>query len=421
MFFVDLRVLCVFVVDSLSTTVVVRYHEIALKGKNRPFFVGKLAQSLRRATADIEGVRVRILAGRLVLDAPGDVPWETLRERVAAVLGVANFSRAFESPPDFEELRSRVVAAVRDLRFGSFRITAKRSHKGFPMNSGEIDRALGAAVQAATGVRVDLDDPELTVYVEVLKDRIFYSLGKEPGPGGFPVGTSGRVMALLSGGIDSPVAAYRMMKRGCNVIGVHFHAFPLQDRSTIDKVRELSRRLARFQYRSRLVLVPFAAVQQTVVASCPAPLRVVLYRRFMVRIAEALCSVHRAKALVTGESLGQVASQTLDNMVVIDEAAQRPVLRPLVGMDKDEITAEARRIGTFEVSTLPDQDCCQLFVPKSPATAARREDVLRAEAELDVAGLVAAAVKGAESETCEFPGAARTPSLAAAPLKGPML
>jgi thiamine biosynthesis protein ThiI len=403
------------------TTVLIRYHEIALKGKNRPFFVAKLADNLRRATSDIEGVRVRILQGRLGLEAPAELPWETLRARLASVLGVANFSRAFESPPDFEELRSRVLTALQDLSFPSFRITATRSHKGFPLSSAQINRVLGAAVQAATGARVDLEEPSLTIYVEVAKERVFFSLGKERGPGGFPVGSSGRVMALLSGGIDSPVAAYRMMKRGCTVIGVHFHAFPLQDRSTIDKTRELSRRLARFQYRVRLLLVPFGPVQQTVVASCPAPLRVVLYRRFMMRIAEALSASHRAKALVTGESLGQVASQTLDNLAAIDEAAERPVLRPLVGMDKDEITVEARRIGTFEVSTLPDQDCCQLFVPKSPATAAHLADVVRAESELDVAGLVDAAIAGTEAETYEFPDSSQASSLPAAPTMGPML
>jgi thiamine biosynthesis protein ThiI len=252
-------------------------------------------------------------------------------------------------------------------------------------------------------VRVDLEHPELTLWVEVLRDRILLSFEKHAGPGGFPVGSSGRVMALLSGGIDSPVAAWRMMKRGCRVVLAHFHAFPLQDRSTIDKTRELARILTRWQFRSRLLLIPFGPVQQTVVAACPAPLRVVLYRRFMMRIAEAQARRYRTRALVTGESLGQVASQTLDNMVVIDEAARGAVLRPLVGMDKEEITIQARRIGTFDVSTLPDQDCCQLFVPRHPATAARREDVERAEEALDVAGLVATASEGTVEERFEFP------------------
>jgi thiamine biosynthesis protein ThiI len=184
-----------------------------------------------------------------------------------------------------------------------------------------------------------------------------------------------------------------------------FHAFPLQDRTLMDKARELARALTRFQYRSRLLLVPFAPVQQVVVACCPAPLRVVLYRRFMVRIGEALAARHGAKALVTGESLGQVASQTLDNMSVIDQAAAGPVLRPLVGMDKDEITQQARRIGTYDISTLPDQDCCQLFVPRSPATAAHLPEVLDAERALDVRALIAAAVSDTAEERFDYPEA----------------
>jgi tRNA uracil 4-sulfurtransferase len=385
--------------------VLVHYHEIALKGRNRPFFLGKLADNLRRATEDMPGARVKILPGRLTLEVPDSVPWDLVRERVAAVFGIANFARAHEVPLDLEALKAAAVASLRGRTFGSFRVTTKRSYKGFSKNSGEIDRELGAAVHEATGVRVDLEHPELTLYVEVLQDRIFYSYEKQKGPGGFPVGSSGRVIALLSGGIDSPVAAYRIMKRGCRVILVHFHAFPLQDRTTIDKTRDLARILTRFQFRTRLLLVPFAPAQQEIVARCPAPLRVVLYRRFMVRIAEALAPRVRAKALVTGESLGQVASQTLDNMAVIDEAAAGPVLRPLVGMDKEEITVEARRIGTFETSTLPDQDCCQLYVPKSPAIAATLAQVREAEAPLDVAALVASAAAQTEEERFEFPPA----------------
>ncbi len=383
--------------------VLVHYHEIALKGRNRPFFVDRLADNLRRATADFPGAAVHVLAGRLLVEAPDAVPWETLQERIAAVFGVANFARTLSAPPDLSELKRAAVESIKGRSFGSFRVTTKRSYKAFPQNSAEIDRELGGAIKAATGVRVDLEHPELTVFVEVLKDRIFYSVEKLPGPGGFPVGSSGRVLALLSGGIDSPVAAWRLMKRGCRVVMAHFHAFPLQDHTTVDKVRELSRILTRWQLRTRLILVPFGPVQQTIVASCPAPLRVVLYRRFMVRIAEVLAERTRAKALVTGESLGQVASQTLDNLSVIDEAARGPVLRPLVGMDKEEITIQARRIGTFEVSTLPDQDCCQLFVPKSPATAAKLAEIQRAEATLDVGGLVASAVGASDEERFEFP------------------
>ena len=393
--------------------IVVRYHEIALKGRNRPFFVSKLAKSLTRATSDLGG-RVQALAGRLALQLPDDVPWEVARARLSDVFGVANFSRVLATAPDYPALERAVVDTLSGMRFGSFRISTRRSYKPFPMNSGQVDRALGAAVQRATGAKVDLEGFEVEVHVEVLRDRILYSFERCPGAGGFAVGSSGRVMALLSGGIDSPVAAWRLMKRGCNVVAVHFHAFPLQDHTTIDKATELARVLARFQFRTRLLLVPFGTAQQTIVASCPAPLRVVLYRRFMVRIAEALASRNRCKALVTGESLGQVASQTLDNMAVIDEAAVMPILRPLVGMDKDEITQQARRIGSFEVSTLPDQDCCQLFVPRSPATAATLEEVRAAESALDVAGLVDAALADTTAETFEFPPAPAAVGAAAA-------
>jgi tRNA uracil 4-sulfurtransferase len=383
--------------------IVVRYHEIALKGRNRRFFVEKLAENLRRATADLGGVSVQILPGRLAVRLPDEVGWDEARERIRSVFGIANFSRAHETPPDLERLKAAAIESLRGASFASFRVTTRRSDKSFPKNSLAIDRELGAAIQGATGMKVDLSHPELTVLVEVLRGRILFSFEKQAGLGGFPVGSSGRVLALLSGGIDSPVAAWRMMKRGCRVLPVHFHAFPLQDRTTIDKVRELARILTRYQFRTRLLLVPFAPVQQAIVASCPAPLRVVLYRRFMVRIAETLAAPRRARALVTGESLGQVASQTLDNIAVIDEAAQGPILRPLVGMDKEEITAEARRIGTFEVSTLPDQDCCQLYVPRSPATAATLAEVREAESRLELPSLVSSAAAAAEEERFSSP------------------
>ena len=389
--------------------VIARYHEIALKGRNRPFFVEKLADNLRQALSDLPGVTVQPFSSRIGVHVPDETPWETVHERVGRVFGVANFSRAREVPADLEALKRAAATELRGASFASFRVTTRRADKTFPFNSGQIDREVGAAVQAATGVRVDLEEPELTLWVEVLRDRILYSFERLPGPGGFPVGSSGRVLALLSGGIDSPVAAWRMMKRGCRVVLAHFHAFPLQDRSTIDKTRELARILTRWQLRTRLLQIPFGPVQQAVVAACPAPLRVVLYRRFMMRIAEALARRRRARALVTGESLGQVASQTLDNMVVIGEATRATVLRPLVGMDKEEITAQARRIGTFDVSTRPDQDCCQLFVPRHPATAASREEVERAETALDVPALVAAALEGVAEERFEFPPLASSP------------
>jgi thiamine biosynthesis protein ThiI len=381
----------------------VRYHEIALKGGNRPFFLARLRRNLATATADLGAARVVDQGGRVLVELPDGAGEERARERLGSVFGVANFSFVQDCPPEMAALEAAVLRRLPGMSFRSFLVRARRSHKAFPLTSTEIERRLGALVQGATGARVDLERGEMTLLVEVLADRIYLSFGKEAGAGGLPVGSAGKVLALLSGGIDSPVAAARMMRRGCTVALAHFHAFPLLDRTTIDKTRELARRLARFQYRSRLLQVPFAPVQQAIVASCPAPLRVVLYRRCMVRIAEALADRLSAKALVTGESLGQVASQTLDNLSAIDAVARRPVLRPLVGMDKMEITEEARRLGTFEISIVPDQDCCQLFVPRSPATSARLADLEAAEKGLDVDALVRGALVAVTEERIEFP------------------
>jgi len=251
---------------------------------------------------------------------------------------------------------------------------------------------LGARIQAATAAPVDLEGAALTIGLDILPGRAFVSLEKVPGAGGLPVGTSGSVLALLSGGIDSPVAAWRMMRRGCRVDFVHFHSVPFLDRTSQEKARELARLLAEWELEAELFLVPFGEVQRQIVVAVPRPLRVVLYRRMMVRIAEVLARQHGAEALVTGESLGQVASQTLGNLAVIGAATVMPILQPLIGMDKSEIAAEAARIGTFETSIIPDQDCCQLFVPRHPSTRADPRAVAAAEERFDVPGLVAQAV-----------------------------
>jgi tRNA uracil 4-sulfurtransferase len=227
---------------------VIRYHEIALKGKNRPFFVERLAQNLRRALSDVSGVDVRSGDGRLTVELPDSHPWEQARARLATVFGVANFSAAHVLPRDLELVKVRAIESLQG-RTGSFRVSAKRSDKTFPKISVDIEREVGGAIKQATGLRVDLDQPDHVVFLEILRDRILCSTDKIAGPGGFAVGSSGRVAALLSGGIDSPVAAWRLMKRGCRVIFVHFHAFPLQDHTTIDKARDLARTLTRYQYR----------------------------------------------------------------------------------------------------------------------------------------------------------------------------
>jgi thiamine biosynthesis protein ThiI len=298
-----------------------------------------------------------------------------------------------------ESIRAALAGLIKERSFHSFKIDARRGTKDFPLNSQQINEDLGRMVQQLTGAAVRLEGPELVCHVEIAGARAYLYFDRIPGSGGLPTGTGGNVLSLLSGGIDSPVAAFRMMRRGCNVVFVHFHSFPHTTPESQQKVRRLVSVLARYQLRGRLLLVPFADVQREIVAYSPPPLRVILYRRFMVRIAETLAAGERALALVTGDSLGQVASQTLENLRVVSAAARLPIFRPLIGSDKEEIICSAREIGTYEISIQPDVDCCTLFVPKHPETMARLEQTEWAEAELDVTRLVNACVSAATRET----------------------
>ena len=390
-------------------SVIVHYQEIALKGRNRPWFVERLLTNIRAAMTGLDGVKVRALMGRIELQHASLDDWPQVRERLSHLPGIANYLRAVPAPSDFEAICDTVLGELAEVEADSFRVTARRADKRFPLTSPQIERDLGGRIKAAKGWRVDLERPALTVRVEVLGDRAFCCLRKEPGAGGLPSGVSGRVACLLSGGIDSPVAAWRMIKRGCRVRFIHFHSYPILSRTSQDKVAEIAALLTRYQLESRLYVVAFGEIQRQVVLAVPPPLRVVIYRRLMLRIAERIAHASGSAALITGEAVGQVASQTLDNMTVIGAATSLPVLRPLVGMDKDEIIHEARRLGTYEVSIIPDEDCCTLFTPKHPATRASARQVDEAEAALPVEALVENAAANAERHDLRFPPAAGGP------------
>jgi len=386
-------------------SVLIRYHEIALKKGNRAYFTELLKRNLVSAVKDLGVKDIRSLPARLLLSFKNDIEPAVVARRVGAVFGVANFSLVEKTPRDIDALRLRILEALNGAQFESFRIETQRGDKTFPLTSPEINRQLGAVVKEKSGARVDLSNPELTITVEILPRDAFFGFDKIPGAGGLPVGASGRLVSLISGGIDSPIAAYRMMQRGCRLVFVHFHSAPYLDKTSQEKVRRLVSMLTRHQFLSRLYLVPFGEIQRQIVAAVSRPLRVVLYRRMMMRIAEGVARREKAKALVTGESLGQVASQTLENMSVIQQAATLPILRPLVGMDKQEIIDQARRIGTFEISSIPDQDCCQLFVPKHPATKATLDEVEDAESKYDLNEMIRYGLENATEEEFNFPPA----------------
>jgi thiamine biosynthesis protein ThiI len=384
-------------------SLIVHYQEIALKGRNRPWFITKLVHNLRTATRGVGVREVRPLMGRIEIVLEPTADWDPVHERVARVFGVANFARAGRTPLDIDAIADGILANLGPENPPSFRVSVRRADKRFPITSPEIEREVGGRIKLARGWRVDLGRPELTIHIETLRTEAFYSFGKERGAGGLPTGVSGRVACLLSGGIDSPVAAWRMLRRGCRVVFVHFHSYPILSRASQEKARELVRLLTAFQFRSRLLLVPFGELQQRVVLSVPPPIRVVIYRRLMMRIAEALAGPHRVQALVTGDVVGQVASQTIENLTSINDVVSMPVLRPLIGMDKDEITAEAQRLGSYPVSIIPDQDCCTLFTPRHPATRVKAEHVHAAERGLEIDSMVSEAVAATVVEQFEFP------------------
>jgi thiamine biosynthesis protein ThiI len=384
----------------VQRTVLIHYHEINLKKNNRGWFESRLLRHLRILLDEV-APGIEKFGGRMTLPLGEAADIREVERRLRTAFGVANFAIAWETSADFDAIRSGVLELATAASFRTFRIEARRGTKDFPLNSQQLNETLGAAVREATGAAVRLEQPERTFYVEIVGRRAFLYFDKLRGGGGLPTRTGGRVLCLMSGGIDSPVAAWRLMRRGCHVLFTHFHSFPHTTAESQEKVRRLVRILGRYQLGSRLYMVPFAPVQREIVAFAPPALRVILYRRLMVRIGERLAEKEHALALVTGDSLGQVASQTLENLRVVSAATSAPIFRPLIGDDKEDIIRIAREIGTYDVSILPDEDCCTMFVPKHPETMARIEQVEAAEAALDVPRLVRAALDAAVRETVQ--------------------
>ena len=376
----------------MTKVFIVHYSEIGLKGKNRAFFENSLINNLKKALWGTEYTHVRRISGRFLVELKENSDLDEIQKRLSKVFGISHYALAYASQQDINKLQSDALRLVQGCDFRTFKVETRRSHKNFPLTSPEINAQVGAYIVEHTGAGVDLENPDLTCFIEIVEKYAFIYLKKNRGLGGLPVGVSGRVAVLLSGGIDSPVASWLMMKRGATVVFVHFYSYPYTDIASLEKVKELVKLLTVHQYHSRLYLVPFIDIQKEIVAHTPSDLRVVLYRRMMMRIAEMLAHNENAQALITGESLGQVASQTLPNIRVIDEAAQLPILRPLIGQDKIEIIEQAQRIGTYETSVLPYNDCCALFVPKHPVTNASIDIVKSAEENLDINTLVAKAI-----------------------------
>jgi thiamine biosynthesis protein ThiI len=383
---------------------VAHYHEVGLKGRNRGFFEDTLARNLKRAVRGTGYQRLWRGFGRIHIGFHSDAVVEEAAVRAARVFGVAFVGAGHRAAPDLDSLGTMAVEIMKSEPFESFAVRARRSYSVLDVSSQEINNTIGQLIKDATGARVDLKRPDATLWIELFgKQAVVYRRRLE-GPGGLPAGVSGRMLVLLSGGIDSPVAAWRMGRRGAEVELIHFHGHPFTDPSSIRQASDLAEMLTRYHLRLVLHLIPLADAQREIVTHAPASLRVVLYRRAMMRIAAALGAERGAQALVTGDSLGQVASQTIENLRTVDAVVpETNVLRPLIGFDKQEIIDAAKTIGTYEISARRYQDCCILFGPRSPATRATVEQADAAEEPLDLNALVGKALAGIETRVFELP------------------
>lgn len=365
------------------------------------FFERQLVQNIKQQlgenfSSSVQEIRRKHGAINIVLTPEGANKLEELEKALTKIFGIVNFFVAVETPQEIEAIKKTALELLSREAFETFRITTQRSEKNFPLTSEQISREVGAYIVEKMQKKVSLRNPEKTCFIEISGKSAFLYAKKIKGAGGLPVGTAGRAMVLLSGGLDSPVAAYYGLKRGLNVKFVHFHSIPYTSKASLDKVSQLAQALKEYKAVGKIFSVPFANAQKEIMLNCPESLRIILYRRTMLRIARAIAKKNKAQALITGDSLGQVASQTLENLSVVGQASEMLLLRPLIGLDKEEIMQKAREIGTYEISILPHDDCCTRLMPKKPALRSNLEEVLAAEKNLDIEKIISEAIKNTE-------------------------
>lgn len=393
----------------MNKVILVRYGEIILKGLNRPTFEAKLISNIKKSLYGLGKIEVKISQARIYVEPQSDdYDYDAAIERLTKVFGVISVSPVWKVESDFEIIKQSSVDMLKDIidrnaaiRTGAegtvtFKVETKRGNKRFPMKSPEISAELGGyLLESIPVLKVDVNNPSIILFVEVRESTYIYS-EIIPGCGGLPVGTNGKVMLLLSGGIDSPVAGWMMAKRGASLEAIHFHSYPYTSERAKEKVIELARIISRYCYNIRLHIVPFTDIQLEINDRCPQEDLTIIMRRAMMMIAEKIARANGALALVTGESLGQVASQTIESLYVTDSAVNMPVFRPLIGMDKNDVIDIARKIETFETSILPYEDCCTVFVAKHPRTKPKLPDILESESVLNLEELIEKAIEKTE-------------------------
>ncbi len=385
----------------MKKIILVRYGEIMLKGLNRPYFEERLVRNIKSSLSDLGRVDVIKSQGRIFIEpADDEYDFDKALDRLTRVFGIVSVSPVLKTEADFDSIQQNSVLMVKKLleknNHITFKVETKRGDKTYPMKSPEISKKLGAHIlRSFPRLSVDVHNPDFILFVEV-RDHAYIFTEIIPANGGMPTGTNGKAVLLLSGGIDSPVAGWMVAKRGVEIEAVHFYSYPYTSERSKDKVIDLTRILSEYCGAIRLHIVPFTEIQLEINEKCPVDQLTIIMRRFMMRIAEIIARKNGCQALVTGESLGQVASQTMESIVVTDSVVNMPVFRPLIGMDKNEVINIAKKINTYETSILPYEDCCTVFVAKHPQTRPRLEKTEHFEKVLDTEGLINRAVENTE-------------------------
>lgn len=378
--------------------ILIRYGEMTTKGKNRGRFTSILRENVRNRLKNFEKLKITATRDRMYIKLNGE-DHNKVAAALKQVFGIHTFSFARKVDTDLEAIKKGALASLKELKgIKTFKVETNRSYKQFPLNTPQLNREVGGyLLQNTENISVDVHNPDVQVRVEVREDATYITCGEEYGAGGYPVGVGGKVMLLLSGGIDSPVAAYLLLKRGVTVEAIHFESPPFTSDRAKQKVTDLASKLTRYCRRVTLHVIPFTEIQKAIHKEMPASYTMTIMRRIMLQIAEKVAVERKALALATGESLGQVASQTLDSMHVINEVTNYPVLRPLLAMDKLEIMDIAKKIDTYDISIRPYEDCCTIFTPANPTTKPKREKVERYESRYDFTNLIEDAVKSRET------------------------
>jgi thiamine biosynthesis protein ThiI len=373
----------------MQHVIIVHFHELSLKGRNRSWFEKILLKNIKRHLFNLPYKKIRILFGRIVIENININLWNQYNKVLSDLIGIRNFILASETPLDIEQIKTASLKACKSENIlGSFRVSARRQNKNFVYNSQDINQIVGEYIQKNTGFEVNLTSPKIDVLIEIVNKIAFVGTKKVDAYGGLPVGTGESALSLISSGIDSPVASFNIIKRGVTLDYIHFHSSPVTNMQSIYNVENILKELCRYQMNCKLYLFPLLDIQNLIMEKVDSKYWVILFRRVMIKISNLLASKNGYKVLVTGENIGQVASQTLSNIVAVEDASKIPIIRPLAGYNKEEIVIQAEKIGTYAISIEPYQDCCSYFIPPNPETKAKLEQIQQLEQKVDLSEII---------------------------------